>query len=341
MATDSAGRRIDYLRVSLTDRCNLRCIYCMPPEGVQWQAPADILSYEEVERTVAIAARAGLRRIRLTGGEPLVRAGLVDHVRRLHEIDNVEAIALTTNATLLSRFAEPLRDAGLQRVNISLDSLSAEEYARVTRGGKLADALAGIDAALDAGMAPVKLNCVVVRSLEQDLPGFARMTLDRPVHVRFIEFMPVGAAGAVEPGTSCSATSWTRNDVVPADEVLERISAWGLAEGLGELLPATAETSPQGWGPARYYRFAEAAGTIGVISPLSKHFCGTCSRLRLTADGRLRPCLFSELEFDLRTALRSNDDSAVEAIIAEALARKPDSHHENVVNDRMMWQIGG
>lgn len=342
MATDAQGRKIDYIRISLTDRCNLRCVYCMPAEGVEWKSHEDILSYEEIERLVALAAEVGIGRVRLTGGEPLVRHGVVDHVRRLHEIPGIEAIALTTNATLLPRFAKDLKAAGLQRVNVSLDSLDPEAYTTVTRGGKLEDALAGIEAAIDAGFAPVKLNCVVVRSLEQDLPGFARMTLERPVHVRFIEFMPVGAAPTeATDNPSCSATSWTRDDVVPSDDVIASISEWGVAEGLGELLPATHDTSPHGWGPARYYRFAEAMGTIGVISPLSRHFCAECSRLRLTADGRLRPCLFSDLEFDVREALRSGDDDAVRAVIAETLARKPESHSENVVRDRMMSQIGG
>ncbi len=304
MATDAHGRRIDYLRISLTDRCNLRCVYCMPDEGVEWKDHDEILSYEEIERFARIAVEEGISKIRLTGGEPLVRKGVAELVRALRHDIGVQSVALTTNATLLPRYAKELRDAGLERINVSLDSLDADEYARITRGGRLADALAGLDAAFDVGFSPVKLNVVVVRSLEQDLLGFAKMTLERPLHVRFIEYMPVGEA---EDGAGCTSdvTGWTRDDSVPSEEVLESISAQGAAAGLGELLPVVRENAPGGWGPARYYRFAQAQGTIGVISPLSHHFCAECNRLRLTADGRLRPCLFSDNELDARTVLRS------------------------------------
>ncbi len=341
MARDALGRRIDYLRISVTDRCNLRCLYCMPAEGVVWRPHAEILTCEEIAHFAALAAEQGIGRIRLTGGEPLVRGSILDLIRRLREIDGIEAIALTTNGTLLPRFASELREAGLQRVNISLDSLDAEEYARITRGGKLGHVLAGIDAAFDAGFDPVKLNIVVVRSLGQNLGGFAQMTLDRPLHVRFIEFMPVGAIPEAEEHPSCSVTSWSRDDVVPTDEILATVSAWGVERGVGELLPAAAQDAPGGWGPARYYRFADAPGTIGVISPLSEHFCAECSRLRLTADGKLRPCLFSDLEFDVRGALRAGDDEQVRDLIAEALRQKPESHGERIGTLRKMSQIGG
>ncbi len=341
MARDALGRRIDYLRISVTDRCNLRCLYCMPAEGVVWRPHAEILACEEIAHFAALAAEQGIGRIRLTGGEPLVRGSILDLIRRLREIDGIEAIALTTNGSLLPRFASELREAGLQRVNISLDSLDAEEYARITRGGKLERVLAGIDAALDAGFDPVKLNAVVVRSLGQNLGGFAQMTLERPLHVRFIEFMPVGAIPEAEEHPSCSVTSWSRDDVVPADEILATVSAWGAQRGVGELLPATAQDAPGGWGPARYYRFPNAPGTIGVISPLSEHFCAECSRLRLTADGKLRPCLFSDLEFDVRGALRAADDEQVRNLIAEALHQKPESHGERIGTSRKMSQIGG
>jgi cyclic pyranopterin phosphate synthase len=341
VAQDALGRRIDYLRISVTDRCNMRCIYCMPPEGVVWKPQTEILTYEEIERFATLAAEQGIGRIRLTGGEPLVRGGIVDHVRRLHEIDGIEAIALTTNGTLLPKMAEELRAAGLERVNISLDSLDVDEYARITRGGSLMNALAGIDAALEVGFDPVKINVVVVRSLQQNLGGFAGMTLDRPLHVRFIEFMPVGTTPEAEEHPSCSVTSWSRDDVVPADEILSTISAWGVAHGAGELIPSTPDDAPGGWGPARYYRFAGARGTIGVISPLSRHFCAECSRLRLTADGKVRPCLFSDLEFDVREALRAGDDEQVRKLIAEALHQKPESHAERIGTLRRMSQIGG
>ncbi len=343
MATDAFGRRIDYLRISLTDRCNLRCVYCMPEQGVSFKPHGDILTFEEIDRFAAVAVHEGISKIRLTGGEPLVRVGVVDHVRRLRAITGLEAIALTTNATLLPKFARDLRDAGLTRVNISLDSLDSDTYAGMTRGGKLADALLGIDAAFEAGFAPVKLNVVVVRSLDQDLLGFARMTLHRPMHVRFIEFMPIG--DDAEEGGACAGDSsgfhWTRADHVPSDVVLEALSSRGVAAGLGELQPVARVEAPGGWGPARYYRFAGAPGTVGVISPLSHHFCGECNRLRLTADGKLRTCLFFDDEIDVRTVLREGADADVRDIIRRALDSKPESHSQRIGTIRRMSQIGG
>jgi len=341
MAIDSHGRRIDYLRISLTDRCNLRCVYCMPEDGVEWKDPSEILSYDEIERFTRIAVGEGIGKVRLTGGEPLVRKGVTDFVRRLNEIEGIESLALTTNATLLPRFATELRNAGLERVNISLDSLDPDAYAGITRGGRLQDAIAGLDAAFDAGFAPIKLNVVVVRSLEQDLLSFAKMSLDRPLHVRFIEYMPLGET---EEGSGChgtGGTGWTAADCVPSEEVVERISAEGVAAGLGELLPVSREDAPGGWGPARYYRFAGAQGTVGVISPLSHHFCAECNRLRLTADGRLRPCLFSDEELDVRTVLRTGTDEDVRAVVREALRIKPENHAERIGTYRQMSQIGG
>jgi cyclic pyranopterin phosphate synthase len=343
MATDAHGRRIDYLRISLTDRCNLRCVYCMPPEGVSWKDPSEILSYEEIERVARVAVSEGIGKIRLTGGEPLVRRGVPEFVRTLLEDVGAESVALTTNATLLRRFAAELYDAGLRRVNVSLDSLDPAVFSAITRGGRLADVLDGIEAAFEVGFDPVKLNVVVVRSLDQDVLGFAKMTMDRPLHVRFIEYMPVGEA---EEGSGCHAEGgpeggWTREDTVPSDELLERLSAEGLAAGLGELVAVERDAAPGGWGPARYYRFEGAQGTIGVISPLSHHFCAECNRLRLTADGKLRPCLFSDEEFDVREALRSGDDEAVRDVVHAALGAKPENHHDRVGTARKMSQIGG
>lgn len=341
MATDAHGRRIDYLRISVTDRCNLRCVYCMPAGGVPWKAPEEILSWEEIERFAAVASGEGISKIRLTGGEPLVRLGIVDHVRRLRAATGIESIAITTNGTLLPRYADDLYAAGLTRVNVSLDTLDPDTYTQVTRGGKLADALAGIEAAFDAGMDPVKINVVVVRSLNQDLLGFARMTLERPVHVRFIEYMPVGGA---EEGVACASTEgegWTEADEVPADEILARLTAEGALAGFGELLPVARADAPGGWGPARYYRYPGAPGTLGVISPLSHHFCGECNRLRLTADGRLRTCLFSDDELDARTVLRTGTDADIRELIEAALAAKPASHNMRIGTVRRMSQIGG
>ncbi len=343
MATDAHGRRIDYLRISLTDRCNLRCVYCMPADGVAWKPPADILTYEEIERVVRVAVGEGISKIRLTGGEPLVRRGVPEFVRTLLEDVGVESVALTTNGTLLRSFAPQLAAAGLKRVNISLDSLDPQVFSAITRGGDITAALDGIEAAFESGFDPVKLNVVVVRRLAQDLLGFARMSVERPLHVRFIEYMPVGEA---EEGSGCHAEGgveggWTRADTVPSDEVLEQISAQGEAAGLGPLLAIDRDEAPGGWGPARYYRFEGARGTVGVISPLSHHFCAECNRLRLTADGMLRPCLFSDVEFDVRSALREGTDDDVHELIRTALRAKPENHHDRVGTDRKMSQIGG
>jgi cyclic pyranopterin phosphate synthase len=346
VATDGFGRRIDYLRISVTDRCNLRCVYCMPPDGVPWKDPASVLSFEEIERFAAASVAEGISKIRLTGGEPLVRKGIVGHIERLRAMTGIEAIALTTNATLLPKMAKDLHAAGLERVNISLDSLDPEVYSKVTRGGRLADALAGVDAAFEAGMHPVKINVVVVRALDQDLVSFARLTMDRPIHIRFIEYMPVGGEEEPVPGGACSsetgaATSWTEEDSVPADEILARLVVEGAAAGLGALGPVAKDDAPGGWGPARYYRFDGALGTVGVISPLSHHFCGECNRLRLTADGKVRMCLFSDIELDARTVLREGTDGDVRALIREALAAKPESHNMRRGTVRRMSQIGG
>jgi cyclic pyranopterin phosphate synthase len=345
MATDSFGRRIDYLRISVTDRCNLRCVYCMPPEGVPWKEHADLLTFEEMERFAAAAVAEGISKIRLTGGEPLVRKGIVGHIERLRALTGIEAIALTTNATLLTSMAADLHAAGLSRVNVSLDSLDPAVYAQVTRGGRLSDALAGLDAAFRAGMSPIKMNVVVVRSLEQDLVSFARLTLERPIHVRFIEYMPVGGDSEPTPGGACasesSAGGWSEADHVPSDEILARLVVEGAAAGLGVLEPVSKDDAPGGWGPAKYFRFLGAPGTLGVISPLSHHFCGECNRLRLTADGKLRTCLFSDDELDARTVLRTGTEADLHDLIRAALAAKPESHNMRVGTLRRMSQIGG
>lgn len=332
---DSHGRTIDYLRISLTDRCNLRCIYCMPEEGVHALAHGDILTLEEIERLVRIAADMGITRVRLTGGEPLVRRGVTGLIRALKAVPGIESVALTTNGILLPRMADQLAEAGLSRVNISLDTLDPEQYRAITRCGSFDDAMAGIDSALAAGFSPVKVNAVVVRSLNQDVLSFARMSIDRPLHVRFIEYMPVG-----ESAGSCGC-GWGKDDVIPSDELRAMIDEQAEAAGIGRLKPAAKHT-PAGWGPARYFEFENAKGTVGFISPLSRHFCSECNRLRLTADGKIRPCLFSDEEFDVRAALRSGaSDDAVRAVLYGALGAKPDEHHDKVGTERGMSQIGG
>lgn len=331
---DGFGRTIDYLRVSLTDRCNLRCLYCMPEQGITLLPHENILSLEEVSRAIECAAKLGIKHIRFTGGEPTVRKGLVSLVERTANTPGIESVALTTNATLLPHMARDLKSAGLSRVNISLDTLDAQQYRKITRKGNLDDALAGIQAAIDAGLAPVKLNTVVVRSLNQNLLSFAHLTKSAPLHVRFIEYMPIGS------GNACGGCGWGAEDVVPAKEIIDTIDAQARENGLEGLFPASSN-APVGWGPARYYRLPGAQGTIGVISAVSNHFCKSCNRLRLTADGKIKPCLFSDTEYDLRSALRNGNPKEVYRVFEEALSHKPDSHRHRVGTQRMMSQVGG
>ena len=317
---DSHGRTIDYMRISLTDRCNLRCIYCMPAGGVPQVDHQKILRFDEIERLVALAAEMGISRIRLTGGEPLVRKGVVDLVRALHDIPGIDDISMTTNGILLARFADDLRAAGLRRVNISLDSLDPAQFAQITRGGNLDDVLAGIDAALRVGFKPVKLNAVAVRSLNQDYLAFAKMSLDRPLHVRFIEYMPVGDSSGVD------GCGWGPQDVISCDDIRAAIDEAAAQQGLGPLVPIEGRAKPDGAGPASYYQFPGAQGTVGFISPMSRHFCSQCNRLRLTAQGGVRPCLFSDQEFNVAQALRHGTDDDVRAVLRQALGAKPEEH---------------
>jgi GTP 3',8-cyclase len=325
---DSFGRPINYLRVSITDRCNLRCIYCMPPEGVHRRDMSEILSYEEIETVVRAAAELGVSKVRLTGGEPLARLGVVDLVRMLARVPGIDDLAMTTNATMLAGQADALAAAGLKRVNISLDSLRPERFQAITHRGALEDVLRGIAAAKSAGLNPVKVNMVVVRGLNDDeIEQFACLSRDEGWHVRYIEMMPVGANPV-----------WRGDGHFAIREIKDRIQ-----EALGPLLPASMDV---GNGPARYYRLGDAAeGTIGFISPVTEHFCGECNRLRLTADGRLRPCLLSDLELDLRTVLRSGAaPDRVREVIKEAIQLKPRRHRleEHLgPQGRTMSEIGG
>lgn len=330
---DGQGRQIDYLRISLTDRCNLRCIYCMPEHGVKSIPRESVLTLEEVHKTIECASQLGIKHIRFTGGEPTVRKGLLSLIERTAQTPGIESVALTTNAILLPGMTADLKAAGLSRVNISLDTLDAEQYRFITRLGNLDDALKGIEAALSAGLFPVKLNTVVVRSLNQDLLSFARLTVDAPLHVRFIEYMPIGN------GDDCGGCGWGPADVVPAKEIIETISAQAQSIGLGSLQPAIA--TPDGWGPAQYYRLPGAQGTVGVISAISNHFCASCNRLRLTADGKIKPCLFSDTEYDIRSALRKGSEEEVLSVFKAALFHKPSGHEHRVGTRRMMSQVGG
>ena len=336
---DGHGRTIDYLRISLTDRCNYRCIYCMPEQGVQSLHHEDILRIEEIAQVVRALSELGIRSVRLTGGEPLVRRGVVDLIRDIRETPGIENISLTTNGVLLPRMADDLREAGLSRVNISLDTLDVGQFAAITRRGQLQEALDGIDAALAAGFDPVKINAVAVRQLHQDYLAFAKLSIDRPLHVRFIEYMPVGES------SGSNGCGWGPDDVISCEELFNLINEGARAEGLPELV-AAGQNKPLGWGPAKYFAFPGAKGTVGFISPMSRHFCGDCNRMRLTADGKLRPCLFSDREYDVRSILRSGKpqaqiDQDLRDVFATALGAKPDDHDDITGTERRMSQIGG
>ncbi len=324
---DAFARPITYLRISITDRCNLRCTYCMPEAGLPWIAKSQILTYEEIERVVAAAASVGVRSIRLTGGEPLVRRDLASLVRRLAAIEGIDDIALSTNGLLLAEQCGELVAAGLRRVNVSLDTLREDRFVAIARRPGLARVIAGIDAALAAGLAPLKINCVVMRGQNDDeLLDFANLTRERSVFVRFIEMMPVVENAAEQ-----------RDAYVSAAEMLARIGE------AGTLLPAA---GPGGNGPARYFAFAGAPGAVGVISPLSHDYCETCNRVRLTADGRLRLCLFGDYEIDLRTPVRAGagrDELAT--LFRGGMLIKPERHHlrlgEPGSRMRAFSEIGG
>jgi cyclic pyranopterin phosphate synthase len=324
---DAFHRPITYLRISVTDRCNLRCVYCMPEEGLPWIAKSAILSYEEIARIVGAAAQIGVRSIRLTGGEPLIRHGLERLVAMIAATPGIEDIALSTNGLLLAEQAQALRDAGLTRVNVSLDTLRADRFATIARRPGLERVLAGIEAAFAAGLGPIKLNCVVMRGQNDDeVEAFAELTRTRAVAVRFIEVMPV------EENVAGHASEY-----VSASEILDRIRA------LAELRPVD---GPPGNGPARYYAFDGAPGSIGVISPLSHDYCDTCNRVRLSADGRLKLCLFGDHFIDLRTPVRdgASDDDLI-AIFRGSMYVKPERHHLDIGQTasamRALSEIGG
>ena len=322
---DQFGRRIEYLRISVTDRCNFRCSYCMPVEGLPWLPKHDILSYEEIAEVVRQLAPMGLRRVRITGGEPTIRPQLSTLVRQLRATTAVEDIALSTNGVRLPELARELAAAGLDRVNMSSDSLRPERIAAIARRDLRFDPIAAATAAQDAGLAPIKLNVVVMRGINDDeLLDFARLTLDHPWHVRFIELMPVGEMAMLSDA-----------HVVSSDEVLARIGA-----EFGALEPVAGP--PRGNGPAAYHRLPDAAGTVGVITPMTHTYCGSCNRVRLTADGRLRTCLFGDHEVDLRTPLRAGESLA--PYVHRALAEKPEAHAlltRRVGGLRALSQVGG
>ena len=325
--TDGWGREIKSVRISVTDKCNFRCRYCMPPEGLEWLQRDEILTFEETARVVRLLASMGVEEVRLTGGEPLARRDLPVLVSMLSEIPEVTDLSLTTNGVLLDRFAGPLVDAGLRRLNVSLDSLSHVRFAEITRRDALDRVLAGLEAAERyAQLRPIKVNCVAIRGFTEDeVPALAELARRKPYVVRFIEFMPLDAE-----------ERWQGDDVLTGAEIRALIeSRWPLEE-----VPAKPSST------ARRFRFADGAGEIGFVNPVSEPFCSSCDRIRLTADGQLRTCLFSRREWDLKTPLRNGaSDGELEELIRWAVAHKELKHRINdagfVRASRSMSQIGG
>lgn len=307
---DSYERNINYLRISITDRCNLRCTYCMPKEGLSLLGHEDILSYEEILRIVKVAVGLGISKVRITGGEPLVRRGVVDFIARLSKINGLNDISLTTNGLLLEPLAEPLFKAGIKRINISLDSLNTVKYAEITRGGDLEKVLRGIEAVHREGFAPIKINVVAIKGVNDDeILDFAILSMNKPFQVRFIELMPMGTASYGHEG------SYISNDII-----FERINSVYPLESIQK------ETQSID-GPAHMFKIKGALGEIGFISPISHHFCNTCNRLRLTANGFIRACLLRDNEVSLKDALRNNmDDAALHDLISGVISAKPMQH---------------
>ena len=324
---DAFGRRIEYLRVSVTDKCNLRCVYCMPVEGLPWLKREEILDYEEIAAIIRVMAAMGLRRVRLTGGEPLVRRELPTLVGMLAEIPGVDDLSLTTNGILLDRLSAPLVEAGLRRINVSLDSLSHVRFAEITRRDALDRVLAGLEEAERyPELRPIKVNCVAIRGFtEPEVPALAELARRKPYVVRFIEFMPLDADEA-----------WRGDEVLSGAEIRALIEEhWPLVE-----IPAKPSST------ARRFRFSDGAGEIGFVNPVSEPFCSSCDRIRLTADGQLRTCLFSRREWDLKEPLRAGaSDDDLRALIRWAVRHKELKHRINesgfVRASRSMSQIGG
>jgi GTP 3',8-cyclase len=325
--TDSWGREIRSVRVSVTDKCNFRCTYCMPSEGLEWLPRSEVLSFEEIQRLVRILAAMGVCEVRLTGGEPLVRRDLPVLVGMLAETPGVEDLSLTTNGVLLERLAQPLVAAGLRRLNVSLDSLSHVRFAEITRRDALDAVLRGLETAEQfPELRPIKVNCVAVKGFtEEEVPALAGLARRKPYVVRFIEFMPLDADEA-----------WRADKVLTGEEIRALIEAhWPLEE-----IPAKASST------ARRFRFADGQGEIGFVNPVSEPFCSSCDRIRLTADGHLRTCLFSRREWDLKTPLRAGaTDDELAALLRNAVAHKELKHRIGdpgfVRASRSMSQVGG
>lgn len=320
---DRYNRNIDYLRVSVIDRCNLRCIYCMPEEGIKNLLPHhEILTYEEILRIISVAVDLGIFRIRITGGEPLIRKDIVSFIERLSHIEGIKDIGMTTNGVLLKRYAGALYQAGLKRVNISLDSLTEDKFRAITRLGSLKDVLEGIEEARRVGLNPVKINVVVIKGVNDDeIEKFALWSKEVPYQIRFIEFMPVGS------------NAWRKEFFISSDDIKNKIES-----RVGKLIPVQLKKS----GPAEYFMLEGAKGVLGFISPMTTHICIKCNRLRLTSDGKIRLCLFSDKEIDIKKYLRSGaTDEKLREVLIEAINLKPEGMSKHTKPLRAMSTIGG
>ena len=326
---DDFGRNIDYLRISLTDRCNFRCKYCMPAEGIEMMSHSNILTLEEIVRLAEISVSLGVSKIRLTGGEPLVRRGVVGLLSKLSKIDGIENISMTSNGFLLEEMAQDLKENGLNRLNISLDTIDRKKFKNITRIDGLDKVLKGIDVAISAGFDPIKINAVAVRGVNDDeIINLAEYSIEKKLVLRFIEQMPFNMDHS--------------HSYMPASEIIEilstRFGPASLAEDKRRLVSA-------GSGPAALYHFGENAFVVGFITPISNHFCGNCNRLRITADGKLKPCLLSNEEIDIKNKLREGaSDEVIKEILASSIGLKPEKHSIDkgkLHNNRGMSKIGG
>ena len=334
---DNFGREISYLRVSITERCNYRCIYCQSEKPFEFIPHQEILRYEEIVEVIKEAVNLGITKVRITGGEPLVREGIVDFIRQLRKIDKLEDISLTTNGFFLAEYAKKLKTAGLNRVNISLDSLQEVKYKKISRRGDLKRVLKGIDSALKADLLPIKINTVVIKGINDNEVGdFVKLILKRPVNIRFIELMPFGK----------EAIDKFKNEFISVHEIKEKL--------IKKYSLNPIEIS-NGNGPAIYFQVKGGEGTVGFITALSQHFCQSCNRIRLTSDGKLRPCLFSNREVDIKKAIRKTDKEKYNATalrkkiirnrLIKAVKLKPKGHKLDVKNQNnlqfQMSRIGG
>ncbi|MEW6378899.1 MAG: GTP 3',8-cyclase MoaA [bacterium] len=330
---DLHQRQINYIRLSITDKCNLKCIYCQPSGKLRQPERSQILSYEEIVRLVQVAVTCGIAKVRLTGGEPLIRKDVVNLVGSIARLDGVRDIALTTNGVLLNQMASDLYEAGLRRINISLDSLNRKKYQDITGQDWLPQVLQGIQKAREAGFAPIKINTVIIRGInDDDILDLAKLSLTYPFHIRFIEFMPIG-----------NSQLWQERHYFPCQEIKEVIEAY---RPLVTPPPSSSAFKPE-YGLARLFQFEGAPGKIGFISPLSNHFCSTCNRIRITADGKLRSCLFSDQEIDIKAALRSGgSDEDLRQLFIQGIENKPvkgpdHSQLSSMKCSRFMNSIGG